>query len=152
MLTILLILQVIFGLGIIGLVLIQKTGTDGFGLGGGSGLGIMSGRAKANFFTRATAIFAAGFMLNSLIMAFISSRQSDHSLIDQIPLSVESSTEKPKADTAPVESAPADKAAPAPDQKTEPTVPVEGKAKESSPVTEKKTEEKPVVPAVPKAQ
>lgn len=85
MTTILLVIQVILALGIIGLVLIQRSESDGFGMGSGSGLGVISGRAKANLLTRATAILAALFMANSLLLAIITANQASSSLVDRLP-------------------------------------------------------------------
>lgn len=89
----LLIVQVLLAVGIIFLVLIQRSEQDGFGLGGGGG-GLVSGRAKANFFTRATAWLAGLFMLNSMALAFITARETSTSLVDKIAVPVESAAEK----------------------------------------------------------
>ncbi len=82
----LLIVQVVLALGIIGLVLIQRTDQDGLsGLGGGGGgFGVISGRAKSNLFTRMTAIFAALFMLNSLVLSILVARSNAVSLLDRV--------------------------------------------------------------------
>lgn len=85
MTTILLVIQVLLALGIIGLVLIQRSESDGFGLGSGSGMGVISGRAKANLLTRVTAILAAAFMINSLLLAIITANESSTSLVDRLP-------------------------------------------------------------------
>ncbi|MBY0355139.1 MAG: preprotein translocase subunit SecG [Rickettsiales bacterium] len=70
--TVLLVIQVIIALALIGIVLIQRSDSDGMGLGGGGGgMGLLSGRAKSNALTRATAILAALFMINSLVLGII---------------------------------------------------------------------------------
>ena len=103
--TILIVIQMLLALGIIGLVLMQRSDQDGFGSGNASsGLGALSGRGKATFLTRTTAILAALFMLNSLALSVIVSRSSNVSIADQIEASTgaDSSTETPKADDAPL--------------------------------------------------
>ncbi len=85
MTTILLVIQVMLALGIIFIVLIQRSENDGFGLGSGGGMGVISGRAKANLLTRSTAILAAAFMINSLLLTILTTQNSTSSLIDRLP-------------------------------------------------------------------
>lgn len=82
----LLIVQVALALGIIGLVLIQRNDQDGLsGLGGGgSGFGLISGRAKSNLLTRTTAILATLFMLNSLLLTIVVAKSNAVSLLDTV--------------------------------------------------------------------
>lgn len=75
----LLIIQIIISIALVIIILIQKPNSDGIaGLSGGSsgGDGVFSGRASANLLTRITAILATCFLVNSLIMATISARNS----------------------------------------------------------------------------
>lgn len=81
---ILLVVQVIIAAALIGMVLIQRSDTDGFGLGSGGGSGLMSGRAKANFMTRTTAIIAALFIMNSLALSVIAAHKHGPSIVDEI--------------------------------------------------------------------
>jgi len=75
MTNVLLVIHLILCLGLIILVLIQRSeggalsGLGGGGGGGGSGL--MTGRSAASLLTRATAVLAAGFMLTSLILSLL---------------------------------------------------------------------------------
>lgn len=82
--TVLLVVQIFLAVGIIGLVLIQRSDSDGFGMGSGSGFGVLSGRAKANLLTRATAILAGMFMVNSLLLTILTTHSSN-SLLDKLP-------------------------------------------------------------------
>ena len=82
--TILLVIQAILTLALIIVILMQRTSTDGFGLGGGSGTSLMTGRGAANFMTRTTAVLATLFMLNSLLLAWMASNTSSESILDQI--------------------------------------------------------------------
>lgn len=82
--TVLLVIHVIIALGLIGMVLIQRSESDGFGLGGGSGSGFMTGRAAANFLTRTTAILATLFILNSLVLGVIASHRGNSSIVELV--------------------------------------------------------------------
>jgi preprotein translocase subunit SecG len=109
---ILLILQIIISVLLITVVLLQRSESDGFGLGSGGGSGLLSSRGQANLMTRTTAILAAAFMINSLLLATINARGSRSSIADeiaaqqqqfQVPLEGVAS-EKNSAPVAPVQS------------------------------------------------
>ena len=72
-------IQIILALAIIGCVLLQRNGVDSLGsLGGGSGINgsnIISGRATANFLTKATTVLMICFMINSLVLGNLSVRE-----------------------------------------------------------------------------
>jgi preprotein translocase subunit SecG len=72
----LMIVQVISSLAIIGLVLLQRgKGADaGAGFGAGASGTVFGARGARTALSRATAIFAAIFMLNSLALAYMGSR------------------------------------------------------------------------------
>lgn len=84
--AVLLVIHVIIALALIGIILIQRSDSDGFGLGSGSGSNFMTGRSAASFLTRTTAILATLFILNSLVLGIIASRQSGerNSIMDTI--------------------------------------------------------------------
>ncbi|HED18736.1 MAG TPA: preprotein translocase subunit SecG [Gammaproteobacteria bacterium] len=71
MFTVLMILQVVLGLSIIGLVLLQQgKGADmGAAFGAGSAGTVFGARGGGSFFTRATAVLAAGFFINSILLS-----------------------------------------------------------------------------------
>ena len=79
-----LIIHVLLAVALIGIVLIQRSSTDGFGLGSGSGAGFMTGRQAANLLTRSTAIIATLFIVNSLWLGWIATHKDKTSLTDQI--------------------------------------------------------------------
>lgn len=81
---ILLVIHVIVTAALIGVVLIQRSETDGFGLGSGSGSNFMTGRATANLLTRTTAILATLFILLSLALGILASRGGEGSIVDSI--------------------------------------------------------------------
>jgi preprotein translocase subunit SecG len=73
--TVLIIVHLIIVLGLIGVVLLQRS-EGGLGLGGGGGgvSGFMTGRGQANALTRATAILAGLFFLTSLGLGVMAHR------------------------------------------------------------------------------
>lgn len=75
--TILLILHLLVTLGLIGVVLIQRSEGGGLGIGSSQGMGaFMTGRGTANLLTRTTAILAAVFMALCLVMAIMNKGNS----------------------------------------------------------------------------
>ena len=77
---ILLVLHVFLSLGIITLVLLQKgagaSAGAAFGGGGGGGAGSVFGASgSANFLSKTTAIFAIGFFVNSLVLAYMAANR-----------------------------------------------------------------------------
>lgn len=83
---VLLAIHLILALGIIGLVMIQRSEGGGLGIGGGGGGlgGVASARGTANLLTRLTAIFAAGFFCTSLALGVLADKSStaDQSILD----------------------------------------------------------------------
>ena len=71
--NILLIVQLIVSLGIIALVLMQhgKGADAGAAFGGGASGSVFGSRGSGNFMSRATAILATIFFVNSLLLAWI---------------------------------------------------------------------------------
>ncbi len=98
--TVLLVIHVLISLALIGMVLIQRSESDGFGLGSGGGSNFMSGRATANFLTRTTAILATLFIVNSLVLGIIASSHSSTSIVDKIKATSEDSKPTVPADDA----------------------------------------------------
>lgn len=126
---VLLVIHVMIAAALIGMVLLQRSDTDGFGLSGGSGSNLLSGRAAANAMTRITAILATLFIINSLVLSILASQNHSRSIIDAIE----------QQQAAPAGATKEDSAAPA----VEKTTVKEEKAS--------KTAEKPAAPAVPNA-
>jgi preprotein translocase subunit SecG len=66
------VLQVFLALGLIGVVLLQRSEGGGLGIGSSGGMGsFMSVRGTANFLTRVTAILAGLFMAVCLVLALL---------------------------------------------------------------------------------
>ncbi|HHJ17273.1 MAG TPA: preprotein translocase subunit SecG [Gammaproteobacteria bacterium] len=100
MFTILLILQVVMGLAIIGLVLLQQgKGADmGAAFGAGSAGTVFGARGGGSFFTRATAVLATGFFINSVLLSSPVVR-SEHDPSTSVTESVPVETEIPAVET-----------------------------------------------------
>ena len=58
--------HLLLALGLIGVVLLQRSEGGGLGLGGGGGGGIMSGRSAASALSKVTWILAVAFIITSL--------------------------------------------------------------------------------------
>jgi preprotein translocase subunit SecG len=84
MMQVLTVIEVLVAAALIGVVLIQRSDSDGFGLGSGSGNNFMTGRGAANLLTRVTAILAAIFMINALALSILASRGHKGSIADSV--------------------------------------------------------------------
>ena len=80
--TVLMVAHLIISVLLVGVVLLQRTSEDSLGgLSGGSGFsGIMSVRSSATFFSCVTIILAALFIINCLVLANLSLRESSQSI------------------------------------------------------------------------
>ena len=83
---ILMVVHIIIGVFLVGLILLQKTNSDGLkGLSGGGNMdSVMSQSMSANFMTKLTAILAGVFIINCLVLANLSARQSHKSIASKI--------------------------------------------------------------------
>lgn len=99
MTIILLTTQIILALLLIFIILIQKTSSEGWSAlaTSSSGSGIFSKKSSANFLTRFTSIVAALFMINSLVLANIVSKENQNKL----PIDHQISRPETKDDTKP---------------------------------------------------
>lgn len=104
MFTFLLVLQFLVALGLITVILMQKSEGGGLGVGG-SPAGFLSARGAADFLTRATALLATAFVALSIGLAVVASLDNRGSQVDT----------NAKAATVPAAVAPA-----------APAVPIEG--------------------------
>jgi len=98
--TFFIVFHIIVSLVLVGVILLQRSSTDelqGIAGGGSSALdGVMTGASSINFMTRLTSILAFVFILNCLILANLSSKNSGTSIVDKIDNTViaEQVTEK----------------------------------------------------------
>ena len=99
--TILLVIHLFLAIGLVVVVLMQRSeggalGIGGGGGGGGAGGGIFSARGTANALTRATAILAVSFMTTSLILAIVSGHgRTGSSILDSAPAASQSQGQAP---------------------------------------------------------
>ncbi len=108
--TVLLVIHLLLAIGLIGVILLQKSEGGGLGIGGsssGGGMGgLMTGRATADLLTRTTAILAALFMAVSMALAVLAARDGggQGSILDQL--------DQPGRSTPAVPAQPAEPSAP----------------------------------------
>ena len=103
--TVILVIHLLLALGLIAVILVQRSEGGGLGIGGnsggggGGGFGVMSSRGAANLLTRTTAILAGAFMITSIILALQSNTHTQStSILDQAPAPAVS---EPAEDTGP---------------------------------------------------
>lgn len=86
--NVVLVIHLFLALGIIGLVLLQRSEGGGLGIGGGGGGlgGLATPKATANLLTRLTAVFAAAFFCTSLTLGILAGVHSTSrtSLVDEV--------------------------------------------------------------------
>lgn len=75
--NVLLVVHIVACIGLIGVVLMQRSEGGALGIGGGGGGGLMSGRGAASVLTRITMGLAAVFFLTSLTLTTIATRSND---------------------------------------------------------------------------
>src|SRR5690606_5012843 len=81
--------------------------------GGGASQAVFSSSAKGNFMTKLTTILAIGFMLNSIVLTTMKSRDSKRSLFDnEAPVAAPLNSDVQALDKKDLEAAPAQDAAP----------------------------------------
>lgn len=95
------VLHIFIALGLVALVLLQRgQGSEiGSAFGSGASQTVFGSQGAANFLTRTTAVLAAFFFLNSLALAYLSTRSNDDSVM--------SSVTAPARSAAPIQSQPA---------------------------------------------
>lgn len=119
MITFLVVLHVIICALLVVTVLLQfgKGAEMGAVMGGGASQAVFSSSAKGNFMTKLTTILAIGFMVNSIVLSTVKSREAKRSLFDnEAPVAAPLNSDVQALDTKAIETAPAtnDAAAPAP--------------------------------------
>lgn len=82
--NVILVILLILALGLIGVVLLQRSEGGGLGIGGGGG-GVMTGRSAASALAKLTWIFGTGFFICSIALTIISAKNSgDASVLDRL--------------------------------------------------------------------
>jgi preprotein translocase subunit SecG len=85
MITVVLVVHLMLAAALVGVILLQRSEGGALGIGG-SGGGLMSGRAAGNLLTRATGILAAGFFITSLGLALLSNNRGNQGSIMDAPI------------------------------------------------------------------
>jgi preprotein translocase subunit SecG len=83
----LLVIHVLLAIALVGVILLQRTSSDGGGLMGGSSNmgGLMSVRGTANLLTRITGFLAAAFIATSILLTIVGgTHKTSSSIVDQI--------------------------------------------------------------------
>lgn len=132
MITFLIVLHVIICALLVVTVLLQfgKGAEMGAVMGGGASQAVFSSSAKGNFMTKLTTILAIGFMINSIVLTTMKSRDSKRSLFDnEAPVAAPLNSDVQALDTKGVETVPATDAngtpasTPAPAEQAAPAAP-----------------------------
>ncbi|GAA6200305.1 hypothetical protein NBRC116599_15300 [Aquicoccus sp. SU-CL01552] len=83
--NVVLIIHLLLAVGLIAVVLLQRSEGGGLGMGGGGGGGVMSGRAAATALGKVTWILAAAFIVTSILLTIIAAEKSaGTSVIDRL--------------------------------------------------------------------
>jgi preprotein translocase subunit SecG len=69
--TFLLVVHTLIAIGLVGVILLQRSEGGGLGIGGGTGGGLMTARGAANLLTRSTTVLASLFILSSIVLAVL---------------------------------------------------------------------------------
>lgn len=94
MYTVILVIHTILAVALIGIILVQRSSTDGFGLSGNSSSSVLSGQSQANLLTRMTAILAASFIGTSLVLGvLVKSERHGESLADKVEATADAPAE-----------------------------------------------------------
>jgi len=85
---IILTVHLLIAIGLVGVVLLQRSEGGALGIGGGGGGGgVLTGRAAGNLLTKTTAILASAFFVTSLVLAIIANSHNARpdSPFDKLP-------------------------------------------------------------------
>jgi preprotein translocase subunit SecG len=120
MFTFLLVVQALVAASLVGSILMQRSEGGGLGVGGSSS-GFMTARGAADFLTRTTAVLAAVFIVNAIVLAAIAGvgrepAEIDTTLANQVAPTAVPVVEQPapqQQEQQPDEQAPAQQQPPA---------------------------------------
>jgi preprotein translocase subunit SecG len=110
MVTMLIALHVLICVLLVVTVLLQfgKGAEMGAVMGGGASQAVFSSSAKGNFLTKTTTILAIGFMVNSIVLTTIKSREAKRSLFDnEAPVAAPLNSDVQALENKAIETAPA---------------------------------------------
>ncbi len=91
--NVVLIIHLLLALGLIAVVLLQRSEGGGLGMGGGGG-GVMTGRAAATALSKVTWALAVAFIITSITLTIIAAQKSaGTSVIDRLGVPAETETD-----------------------------------------------------------
>lgn len=94
--NVILIVHLLLALGLIAVVLLQRSEGGGLGMGGGGGGGVMSGRAAATALGKVTWLLAAAFICTSVALTIVAAKKSaGSSVIDRLGVPAPSESSAP---------------------------------------------------------
>lgn len=120
MLLILLVVHLVICIGLIGLVLLQRSEGGALGMGGGGGGSLMSGRGAADALARMTQFAGAFFLATSLGLTVVSGAASGGANSNSMLDLLQRSTPAPATTPAPVPAQPTQPATPDPTESSAP--------------------------------
>ena len=98
--NVVLVIHLILALGLIGIVLLQRSEGGGLGIGGSSGGGFMTARGTANLLTRLTTILAVGFFTTTVTLAIMAGAGKEPvSIVDDVIKEAPANTSGPVVPT-----------------------------------------------------
>lgn len=101
--NVVLIIHLLLALGLIGVVLLQRSEGGGLGMGGGGGGGAMTGRAAATALGKLTWVLAIAFICTSLFLTILAAEKaSGTSVIDRLGGSAPEETQPEPAPATPL--------------------------------------------------
>jgi preprotein translocase subunit SecG len=89
MVTLFFSLQIILGIVIIGLVLLQKAQSMGFGAYSSSNDTFFGAKGPMNFFAKVTIVFGIAFVLNTLTLVYLYNTKLKVSALDKVQIKTE---------------------------------------------------------------
>ncbi len=110
MMSFLIVLHVIICVLLVVTVLLQfgKGAEMGAVMGGGASQAVFSSSAKGNFMTKLTTILAIGFMVNSIVLTTLKSREAKKSLFDnEAPIAAPLNSDAEALDKKDIQTVPA---------------------------------------------
>ena len=93
MFTVLLVIQILVAIGLVTVILMQRSEGGGLGVGGSSS-GLMTARGAADFLTRATAVLGGTFVVLSIALAALAT-------VSRAPASIDTRLARDPATAAP---------------------------------------------------
>lgn len=138
MISTLIVLHVIICILLVVTVLLQfgKGAEMGAIMGGGASQAVFSSSAKGNFMTKLTTFLAIGFMVNSIVLTTLKSRESKKSLFDnEAPVAAPLNSDVQALDTKGVQTVPAEGEVPGTQATAPATTTAPGQKSENVPAT-----------------